>query len=152
MKSFYCIIHGKCKNTVQSEGKCPDSQYAFSILENFEEEMAVNGKKPAIFYRREGNLFLYREEAIPAARRAFEMQKALGCAIEWWIPEQVREHYPIYENLTGINAATFGPEDGHFDAYAVLMAFKTKAQSLGAEFIQEEVRGLLINAQNFGEK
>jgi FAD-dependent oxidoreductase domain-containing protein 1 len=29
------------------------SQYAFKTLENFEDEMAVDGVKPAIFYRRE---------------------------------------------------------------------------------------------------
>lgn len=120
------------------------SQYAFSILENFEEEMAVDGKKPAIFYRREGNLFLYDEKSIPAGKRAYEMQKELGCAIEWWTPEEVKRHYPIYENLEGIVGASFGPEDGHFDAYSVLMGYKAKAQSLGAEFIQDEVTKLLM--------
>jgi len=115
------------------------SQYAFSILNNFEEEMAVDGKKPAIFYRREGNLFLYDEKSIPAAKKAYEMQKELGCAIEWWTPEEVKKHYPVYENLEGIVAASFGPEDGHFDAYSVLMGYKAKAQSLGAEFVQDEV-------------
>ncbi len=119
------------------------SQYAFKILENFEEEMAVDGVKPAIFYRREGNLFLYNEKAEPAARRAFNMQKELGCAVEWWSPEQIRERYPIYSNLDGIVAGTFGPEDGHFDAYSVLMGYKAKAKSLGAEVIEDEVVELI---------
>ena len=48
------------------------SQYAFSILKNFEEEMAVDGKNPAIFYRREGNLFLYDERNISAGKRGYE--------------------------------------------------------------------------------
>lgn len=114
--------------------------------------MAVDGHPPAIFYRREGNLFLYTEETMPAAKRAFEMQKSLGCAIEWWTPEQVLEHYPIYENLAGIKAATFGPEDGHFDAYAVLMAFKAKAQSLGVEYVQEEETELLVDSTGSRKK
>lgn len=119
------------------------SQYAFKVLENFEDEMEVDGVKPAIFYRREGNLFLYTAEAEPAARKAFNMQKELGCAIEWWSPEQVLERYPIYTNLEGIVGGTFGPEDGHFDAYSVLMGYKAKAKSMGAEVLEDEVVEIL---------
>ncbi len=123
------------------------SQYAFKILENFEDEMAVEGVKPAIFYRREGNLFLYDKKMEPAARKAFQMQKDLGCAIEWWSPEKIRQKYPIYENLNGIVGGTFGSEDGHFDAYAVLMGYKACAKSMGAQFLQDEVVELLTNGK-----
>ena len=120
------------------------SQHAFKVLENFEEEMSVNGKKPAIFYRREGNLFLYDEKGLPAAQKAFEMQKDLGCAIEWWSPEKIKERYPIYENLGNIVGGTFGPQDGHFDAFAYLMGYKAKAMSLGAEFLKDEVVEIIV--------
>jgi len=122
------------------------SQYAFTILENFEDEMAVGGIKPAIFYRREGNLFLHDEKMESAARNAFDMQKDLGCAIEWWSPDKIKKRYPIYENLKGIVGATFGAEDGHFDAYAVLMGYKAKAKSMGVKFLQDEVVELLTIA------
>ena len=121
------------------------SQYAFKVLENFEDEMAIDGTKPAIFYRREGNLFLYDEKSEPAARKAFDMQKALGCAIEWWSTQKIKEKYPVYEKLDTIVGGTFGPEDGHFDAYAVLMGFKAKAKSLGVSFLQDEVVELITN-------
>ena len=123
------------------------SQYAFKILENFEDEMAVDGVKPAIFYRREGNLFLHDKKAESAAQKAFHMQKNLGCAIEWWSLEKIRQRYPIYENLDGIVGATFGPEDGHFDAYAVLMGYKARAKSMGVQFLQDEVVELLTNGK-----
>ena len=121
------------------------SQYAFEILENFEDEMAVGRVKPAIFYRREGNLFLYDEKSEPAARKAFNMQKELGCAIEWWAPKEIREKYPIYENLDNIVCGTFGSQDGHFDAYALLMGFKAKAKSMGVSFLQDEVVELITD-------
>ena len=123
------------------------SQYAFKILENFEDDMAVDGVKPAIFYRREGNLFLHDKKMKPAAQKAFHMQKDLGCAIEWWSLEKIRQRYPIYENLDGIVGATFGPEDGHFDAYAVLMGYKARAKSMGVQFLQDEVVELLTNGK-----
>jgi len=123
------------------------SQYASQVLENFEDEMAVDGKKPAIFYRREGNLFLYDDKSEPAARKAFHMQKELGCAIEWWSSKKIKEKYPMYEKLNNIVGASFGPEDGHIDAYALLMGFKAKATSMGVSIVQDEVVELLKNKE-----
>ena len=119
------------------------SQYALEVLADFEEEMQVEGQRPAISYCREGNLFLYDAESLEAAQKAYEMQKSLGCAIKWWQPSSVTQHYPVYENLEGIAGASFGPQDGHFDGYAVLMGFKSKARSLGARYVQDEVVELI---------
>jgi FAD-dependent oxidoreductase domain-containing protein 1 len=114
------------------------SQYAFEVLENFEQEMAIDGSGPSIAYRREGNLFMVNEENRIPADNALKMQQELGCDIEWWTPEQVRERYPLY-NPEGYVGASFGPKDGHFDAYGVLMGYRAKAISMGAEFIHAEV-------------
>ena len=45
--------------------------------------------------------------------------------------------------MSGLVGGTFGPEEGHFDAYAVLMGFKAKARSLSAEYIKDEVVALM---------
>jgi len=114
------------------------SQYAFEVLERFEEEMAVDGDKPSISYRPEGNLFLVDEDGHRAAREALALQRDLGCQVEWWAPEQIKERYPLYEPA-GYVGGTFGPRDGHVDAYSILMGYKAKARSMGAEFIKDEV-------------
>jgi len=114
------------------------SQYAFEVLDRFEEEMAVEGDKPSISYRREGNLFLVEEDARGVAEEALDLQKSLNCPVEWWSPEEIKERYPLYEP-TGLAGGTFGPQDGYTDGYAVLMGFKAKARSMGAEFIKDEV-------------
>jgi glycine/D-amino acid oxidase-like deaminating enzyme len=114
------------------------SQYAFEVLENFEQEMAVNDRKPSIGYRREGNLFMVDSEGRIPAENALKMQQDLGCDVEWWTPGQVRKRFPLY-NPEGYLGATFGPRDGHFDAYGVLMGYRAKAISLGAQFIHAEV-------------
>ena len=114
------------------------SQYAFDVLDRFEDEMAVDGNKPRIYYHREGNLFLVDENNEAQARRAYELQKSLGCRIEWWAPQKIKEAFPLYE--TGSFAGgTYGPVDGHFDAYAALMGYKAKARSLGAEYLKNDV-------------
>jgi glycine/D-amino acid oxidase-like deaminating enzyme len=114
------------------------SQYAFQVLERFEDEMTVEDRRPKIYFRREGNLFLVSAANHDAARRAFDLQRSLGCRIEWWSPRQIRARYPLYEPGAGIVGATFGPDDGHFDAYAALMAYKAKSKCQGAEFLTGE--------------
>ena len=114
------------------------SQYAVEVLENFEQEMTVNDRRPSIGYRREGNLFMVNAEGRIPAENALKMQQDMGCDIEWWTPEQVRKRFPLY-NPEGYLGATFGPKDGHFDAYGVLMGYRAKAISMGAEFIHAEV-------------
>jgi len=114
------------------------SQYAFEVLERFEEEMAVDGDKPSISYRPEGNLFLVDEDGHRAAMEALALQRDLDCQVEWWAPEQIKERYPLYEPARYVGG-TFGPRDGHVDAYSILMGYKAKARSMGAEFIKDKV-------------
>jgi FAD-dependent oxidoreductase domain-containing protein 1 len=114
------------------------SQYMFEVLDRFEDEMTVDGNKPKIYYHRQGNLFLVDENIEAPARRAFDLQKSLGCRIEWWTPRKISETFPLYETDRFIGG-TYGPDDGHFDAYAALMGYKAKARSQGAEYLKNDV-------------
>jgi glycine/D-amino acid oxidase-like deaminating enzyme len=118
------------------------SQYAFEVLERFEDTMAVGEDKLNITYRREGNLFLIDEYGRSVAKETLALQKSLGCRVDRWSPEKIKQYYPLYD-MTGLVGGTFGPQDGHFDAYAVLMGYKAKARSLGAEYIKGEVVELM---------
>ena len=114
------------------------SQYTFEVLERFEEEMMVDDNSPNIAYRREGNLFLINQTNRNAAKDAFALQKRLGCKIEWWSLEKIRERYPLFDPK-GLFGGSFGPLDGHFDAYAFLMGYKGKARSLGVKYLNDRV-------------
>lgn len=118
------------------------SQYAFEVLDRFEEEMAVGDDRPYIAFHKEGNLFLVDEAGRGVAEKALELQKTLGCPVEWWSQAEIQEHYPLYDP-SPFQGGTFGPKDGHLDAYAVLMGYKAKARSLGAEYIKGEVTRIL---------
>ena len=118
------------------------SQYAFDILENFEAEMGVEDIVPKIAYHREGNLFLLDEPGKKAALEALALQQRLGCRSQWWSVDEIREQYPLYAPEAFVGG-TFGPDDGHFDAYAVLMGYKAKARSQGAVYIEDEVISLV---------
>jgi len=114
------------------------SQYTFEILTRFEDEMTIEDRAPKIYYHREGNLFLVDRQNQRDAEKAFKLQKKLGCRIEWWSPEKIRQHFSLYEpgDLIG---GTYGPDDGHIDAYAMLMAYKAKARSLGAVYLADDI-------------
>jgi glycine/D-amino acid oxidase-like deaminating enzyme len=122
------------------------SQYAFEVLDRFEEEMAVDDDKPNIAFHREGNLFLVDEKGHAVAKKALDMQKALGCPVDWWSPGEIKGHYPLYDASPYLGG-TFGPKDGHLDAYAVLMGYKAKARSQGAEYIKDEVTQVLVQGK-----
>ncbi len=112
------------------------SLYTQQILKSFEEDMAVEDRKPKIYFHQEGNLFLVDAAGENAARQAAEMQRNLGCRVQWWTPQMIKAHYPLYDPQKFVGG-TFGPDDGYFDAYAALTGYKAKARSLGAVYIQD---------------
>jgi glycine/D-amino acid oxidase-like deaminating enzyme len=118
------------------------SLYGLEVLETFAEDMAVDGDQPDIAFRRQGNLYLVDEGGRPEAEQGLVLQQSLGCQVEWLAPAEVIRRYPLLDPV-GCVGATFGASDGTMDPHAVLMAYKNKAVSLGARFIQAEVAGLL---------
>jgi glycine/D-amino acid oxidase-like deaminating enzyme len=120
------------------------SQYTVETLKRFEEEMVVDGQSPRIHFRQEGNLFLVDETGRAAAERGLELQESLGCPVQWWSPQQIMENYPLYDPKAFVGG-TFCPEDGHIDAYAVLMGYKAKARSLGAEYVSGKVVSISVD-------
>ncbi|MBW1979957.1 MAG: FAD-binding oxidoreductase [Deltaproteobacteria bacterium] len=119
------------------------SKYTLEVLERFGDLMAVNDHKPEISFHREGNLFLVDDAGREAAQEALRLQRHLGCRVEWWTPKEIEEHYPLYQPKE-MAGGTFGHDDGHFDAYAMLMAYRAKARSLGAKYIEAEVDTVLV--------
>ncbi len=114
------------------------SQYTLSVLESFETDMAVRDRKPNIALRTEGNLFLVDETTQNQAMTSFELQKSLGCRVEWWDPEQIKRQYPLYRPRDMV-AGTFGVKDGHFDAYGFLMGYRACAVHQGVAYIKDKV-------------
>jgi len=114
------------------------SQYSMEVIKTFEEDMRVDDNKPFIAWRQEGNLFLYDDEGVQAARSSYESQKSLDCAVNWLSPNEIKEQFPLY-NLDGIVAGTFGHNDGYLDGYAFLNAYRSKSRSMGVKYITAEV-------------
>jgi FAD-dependent oxidoreductase domain-containing protein 1 len=117
------------------------SLYAQEILRYFEDEMAVEGEKPDIGFRREGYLFLIDREGERGARTTLALQKGLGAEVEWWSPDEIKREFPLIDVSPWVGG-TYGPQDGYLDGYAFLMAYRAKARSLGALFKEGTVSSL----------
>jgi FAD-dependent oxidoreductase domain-containing protein 1 len=118
------------------------SQYGLQVLETFADDMEVEGIKPDIVFRQQGNLFLANKTGKEAALRGLATQQSLGCPVEWLTPAEITQRFPIYE-FDQLAGGTFGSKDGTMDPHAVLMAYKNKSVSLGVEYIVGEVLELL---------
>jgi glycine/D-amino acid oxidase-like deaminating enzyme len=103
--------------------------------------MRVDDVTPHIAWHREGNLFLVAAAQRQRAEEELAMQSGLGCKVEWWPREKLGERL-AHCNLDPFVGATFGPEDGIMDPYAVLMGFRRKARSLGATYLTDEVTAI----------
>ena len=120
------------------------SQYALEVLKTFAEEMAVDGDKPEVAFRQQGNLFLTDEAGRAEVEAGLALQQSLGCHVEWLTPHETRKVYPLLsEDESLFVGATFGREDGTMLPQAVLEAYKKKAVALGAELIEAEVTAVL---------
>jgi len=118
------------------------SLHALEVFERFGEEMSVEGQRPDIRFRPEGNLFLHAPKAYAEAESSMALQKSLGGEVEWWNLEEIANRYPFLET-EGLEGGTFGRLDGHLDGYALLMGTRAKAASLGVEFFVGEAEEIV---------
>ncbi|MCX6082362.1 MAG: FAD-binding oxidoreductase [Chloroflexi bacterium] len=118
------------------------SLFGLDVLASFAEDMAVNGQKLDIAFRRQGNLFLVDEDVRVEAEIGLVLQQSLGCDVKWMTPAEIRQIYPLCEP-GGCNGATFGAQDGTMNPWAVLVAYKNKALALGAEYMHAEAETIL---------
>lgn len=114
------------------------SHYALARFSRFPEEMEVEGERPDVSFKPEGNLFLVDERSEPVARAALARQRRRGCEVEWWSPAKIEETFSMFR--TGAyRGGTFGSRDGHLDGFALLMGYRRKAASLGTVLVDGRV-------------
>jgi FAD-dependent oxidoreductase domain-containing protein 1 len=117
------------------------SKYSIGFFEKFAETMAVDGSRADIGFAKNGYLFIVPRSDRAILRRNFDTQRRLGCRVEWLEPDDLKQLLPSM-NVSDLIAAVHSPDDGWLDPHSVLMGFRNKARSLGAEFVADEVLGL----------
>ena len=119
------------------------SKHAMEVLSTFDDDMETAAFRPEIAARRQGNLFLADHETKGEAMAGVELQRRLGCEVEWLEPEQLAERFPGL-GIEGVAGGTFAGLDGSVDPSAVLRGYRNKAAELGATFLEDEVVAVLV--------
>jgi len=148
-KSSTALSDGNTRIQFNIQENIQMSLYGLEVMETFAEKMAVGEQNPEIAFRQQGNLFLVDNESLSEAREGLQLQQSLGCQVEWLSLEEISLRYPLIDPVDCVGG-TFGPLDGILDPYAMLVAYKDKAISMGAQFITAEVKELLY--ENKGVK
>jgi len=118
------------------------SNYSITFFDEFAETMAVDGVKPDIGLKKNGYLFIVPPSARDVLQRNFDTQQRLGCNVTWLEPDELKQKFRSM-NVSDLGAAVHSPDDGWLDPHSVLMGFRNKAKSMGAEFLADEVTGLV---------
>lgn len=118
------------------------SKYSIDFFEDFPETMAVGGVRADIGFKKNGYLFIVPPSDRAALQRNYDTQRQLGCNVTWLEPDELKQKFPSM-NVEDLGCAVHSPDDGWLDPHSVLTGFRNKAKSLGAEFVADEVTGLI---------
>ena len=116
------------------------SNYSIPFFDTFADTMAVDGTKAEIGLKKNGYLFIVPPGAREMLKQNYDTELEMGCNVVWLEPDAIKEKFPSM-NVSDLGAAVHSPDDGWLDPHSVLMGFRRKAKSLGADFLADEVTG-----------
>jgi glycine/D-amino acid oxidase-like deaminating enzyme len=114
------------------------AQASVAFYERFDQTMAVDGRPATGKFRQRGYLFLAGEAEAARLEARVGKMRALGVEVEAVTPEEMRRLVPEME-VGDVVLGAFGRKDGYGDAPAVLAGFRAKAESLGVEYVADEI-------------
>ncbi len=117
------------------------SLFGADFLRRLGEVLAVDGDAPDASFVEGGYLFLATEATRPIAEANYATQSAQGASVALLGPEALAIKFP-WLRTEGIALGSFGyANEGWFDPWALLQAFRRKARSLGVEYRDDRVVG-----------
>jgi FAD-dependent oxidoreductase domain-containing protein 1 len=117
------------------------SNFSITFFDAFEDTMAVDGVRPDIGLKKHGYLFIVPPQGRETLRENFELQQAMGCYVAWCEPDDLKQRWPSM-TVDDLAAGVYSPDDGWLDPHSVLMGFRNKAQSMGVQFVTDELTDL----------
>lgn len=114
-------------------------QFSFQFLSDVGQILAVDGcDPPDIQLRRRGYLFLASSDGEDVMQKNYALQSKLGCQVTLLTVKDLEERFP-WLNTEGLSLASLGTgNEGYFDPWSLLNAFKRKAISLGVDYVNGE--------------
>ena len=118
------------------------SMFGAAFARRARQVLAVGGEGPDVGFREQGYLFLVDADNLATLEANCRLQQQLGAAVDVLAPDQIAARFP-WLNPDGLAGAGFGhANEGWIDPHALLMGFRRKARSLGAEYRADTVVGI----------
>jgi FAD-dependent oxidoreductase domain-containing protein 1 len=116
------------------------SRFGVEVIKHLETWLGVEGQPaPEIDFVEGGYLFLASAAGLPILESNHAVQREHGVEVALLTPAQLQERFP-WMQVDDLAGGSLGLRDeGWFDAYALLQAFRRKARSLGVEEVAGEV-------------
>ncbi|NWU93673.1 FXRD1 protein, partial [Upupa epops] len=117
------------------------SRFSASFLRNINEHLGIPSEPPIdIQFQPSGYLFLAPPESAAKLEATVQLQRSEGARVALLSPTQLKEKFP-WMDTEGVALASYGLEDeGWFDPWTLLSAFRYKAMSLGVYSCTGEVQ------------
>jgi glycine/D-amino acid oxidase-like deaminating enzyme len=119
------------------------SMFGSEFIARLGQHLAVDGDAPDVGWKEAGYLFLATDAGMAQLKANHRTQRDLGAQVQLLDPAALRQRFPWLrcDDLAGASLGLHG--EGWLDAYALMMALRRKAVSLGAEYRQAAVVQLL---------
>jgi glycine/D-amino acid oxidase-like deaminating enzyme len=119
------------------------SMFGTEFIARLGEHLTVDGQTPEVGWHEAGYLFLATQAGAPQLQANHRTQRELGAQVQLLDPDALRQHFPWLrcDDLAGASLGRRG--EGWLDAYALMMALRRKATSLGVGYRQARVAQLL---------
>uniref|UniRef100_A0A3Q1EES8 FAD-dependent oxidoreductase domain-containing protein 1 n=1 Tax=Acanthochromis polyacanthus TaxID=80966 RepID=A0A3Q1EES8_9TELE len=123
------------------------------FMRNINEHLGVLNEDPVdLQFNQSGYLFLASEEVAHIMEENYSTQRYAGAKVSLLSPTQLKQKFP-WLNTDGVVLASYGLEnEGWFDPWTLLNAFRRKAISMGVIQCCGEVTGLLPPSDTKTEK
>ncbi|XP_064896393.1 FAD-dependent oxidoreductase domain-containing protein 1 isoform X2 [Columba livia] len=122
------------------------SRFSAQFLRNINEHLGVPNEPPIdIQFQPSGYLFLASPDGAEKLEATVQLQRDEGVQVALLSPTQLKERFP-WMDTQDVAVASYGLEDeGWFDPWTLLSAFRRKARSLGVLSCTGEVRGFVTS-------
>ncbi len=116
------------------------SRFGVEVIKHLDTWLAVEGQaRPEVDFVEGGYLFLASEAGLPILESNHAVQREHDVQVALLSPGELQARFP-WLRVDDLAGGSLGlADEGWFDAYALLQAFRRKARSLGVEEVAGEV-------------